>query len=94
MENEMSIQVLSEQTPIAKKQHTCNACEFINESWGDAYFTISELRLIVSARRNGYKIVKGQRYIKQNNVCDGEFYTFKAIPEMHDICLKYDLYDC
>jgi len=88
----MSVQVLSESNPIARKDHVCNACEFINEHWGSHNFTIGELRVIVLARRNGYKIKIGDSYIKQNNICHGDIYTFKAIPEIHEICLKYNLY--
>lgn len=90
----MGIQVLSESTPIAKKSHDCMACEFIFNNGIDGNgFTRPELRAISKARRNKCKILKGEEYIKQNNVCDGEFYMFKAIPAMHDICIKYDMYE-
>jgi hypothetical protein len=87
------ITVLSESEPIARKQHNCSACEFILDCGVHGFgYTFAELRLIAKAKRNNYKIVKGQKYLKQNNVCDGEIYTFKAIPEMHELCLKYDHY--
>ncbi len=88
------IRVLSESTPTAKKEHECMASEFILADGisGNGY-SFAELRTIAKAKRNGYKVVKGQKYIRQNNVFDGEFYTFKAIPEMHEICLKHDRYE-
>lgn len=86
------ITVIHESTPIARKAYWCDACEFIQEAIGDTTFTISDLRLIVKARRNGWKIQPGQRYIRQFNSDYGETWTFRAIPEMDAICRKYDLY--
>lgn len=85
-------EVIFESNPRARKDHDCDACVFINESWGNAFFSFSELRDIVKARMVGYKIKKGQRYTKQFNKFEGKVYGFKAIPEMHDICIKHDLY--
>ena len=90
----MGITVLSESRPIARKEHECMACDFILASGINGFgYSFSELSLIVKAKRKGYKISKGDKYIRQNNVFDGELYTFKAIPEMHDICVKYELYE-
>lgn len=90
----MSIRVLSESTPTARKEHDCMACDFVFSHGIDGYgHSFAEKRALVKARKNAFKIKKGKKYIKQNNVLDGEFYTFKAIPEMHDICLKYGLYE-
>lgn len=91
----MSVTVLSELTPVARKKHRCMASEFIlNYGINGFGYSFSELRSIAKARKNGYKIVKGQKYIRQNNICDNALYTFKAIPEMHEICLKYEHYEC
>ena len=88
------ITVLSESNPKAIKEHECMACDFILAQGVDGFgYSRDELRLIAKARKNKYKIQVGQKYIKQNNVFDGEFYTFKAIPEMHEICIKHDLYE-
>ena len=37
-----------------------NACEFINEAINEGYFSFAEMRLIVKAKRNGWKIKKGE----------------------------------
>jgi hypothetical protein len=87
------IEVLSESNPVARKNHDCMACDFILSTGISGFgYSFSELRAIVKAKRYGYKITKGQKYIRQNNIFDGEIYTFKAIPEIHDICLNHDLY--
>ena len=39
------------------------------------------------------KIIVGQKYIRQVNVFDGDFYEFKADIEMNDICRRLDLYE-
>ncbi len=86
------ITVIHESTPVARKTYHCNACEFVREAIGDADFTISDLRKIVKVKRQGWKIQPGQRYIKQFNRDSGETWTFRAIPEMHELCREYDLY--
>jgi len=87
------IEVLSESTPKARKDYDCMACEFILNNGIDGMgFTRPELRIISKARKSGYKILKGDVYMCQNNKFDGELYTFKAIPEIAAICFKYDLF--
>lgn len=88
------IVVLSESEPIARKPHNCDACEFILSEGIDGYgYTRPELIILAKARKNNWKIIKGQKYICQNNKFGGDLYTFKAIPEVHEICLKYDMYE-
>ncbi len=85
---------LSESKPTARKEHNCDACHFILASGINGFgYSFSELRAIAKAKRKGYKILKGDKYIRQNNLFDGELYTFKAIPEMHDICINHGLYE-
>tara|TARA_R110000764_G_scaffold146819_1_gene234604 strand:- start:3658 stop:3930 length:273 start_codon:yes stop_codon:yes gene_type:complete len=88
------ITVLSESEPVVRKEHNCDASDWILSAGIDGVgFSISEKRALVKARRNKWKISKGQKYIRQGNIQDGELYTFKAIPELHSICLKCNLYD-
>ena len=88
------ITTISSSNPIANKSHDCMASEFIRNYGINGFgYSFSELRAIAQAKRNNYKIVKGQAYIKQVNKFDGEVYTFKAIPEMHQICLAHNLYE-
>lgn len=90
---EKVVRTLSESSPIARKEHECHASLFITEGGRPDYFNcITDYRTYIKARNNRFKILEGQKYIRQNNVSDGDFYVFKAIPEMHKICVKYDLY--
>lgn len=81
--------------PIARKEYDCQASDWIEN--GDVInqgvLSISEYRQIIKARRNKYKILKGQRYYKIEGKFDGEFTVFRAIPELNDICYKHNLYE-
>ena len=91
----MGVEVLSESRPVAKKDHDCNACEWLNNSGyaNEGDLTPDEWKVYQLAESKEFKVKKGEIYIRQNNKFDGEVYTFKAIPAIHDICIKYDLYE-
>lgn len=85
--------VLDETNPVARKNYECMACEWVLNKGIDGYgFSKDELRILAKARKNKWKILKGQKYIRQFNKQDSGVYTFKAIPEVHQICLDNDLY--
>lgn len=76
----------------ARKDYRCEACDYIRELIGEGVFTFSDMRKIVEVKRKGWKILKGERYMKCQGKWDGEFEVFRAVPEMNDLCHKYDLY--
>ena len=77
----------------ARKSYRCDACEFIFDLEGDySDLTYSEKKALVRARRNKYRIMKGDKYIYETGIYDGEFYTSRAIPEIHKICKRLRLY--
>jgi len=83
-----------------RKDHTCNACEWLTSGDGlsmirssEIKTTISERRAIIKAKNNGWKIKKGERALYHVGVWNGDFFYSYSIPEIHDICLKYDLYE-
>lgn len=88
----MSI-VLSDTQPIAKKDYHCDACAWLLNGGFPEGMKISEWRSIVKAKRNGWKVKVGQKYLRQTGIYDGDFYCTKSIPEIHEICLKYDVYE-
>jgi hypothetical protein len=87
--------LLSESKPIAKKKHSCDACYWLEDYIPDLMdqLTFQEKRSIVRAYRwQKRKILPGQRYVKQ--VLKGDdFCVYKAIPEIDEICFKYDLFN-
>lgn len=87
------ITVIRESFPVAKKDYPCDGCWFIRESGFEAsFFTFEERRHIVKARKEGWKIKAGQKYLYQYNYCYGQVYPFRSRIEIHKICLKYNLY--
>lgn len=86
--------LIRESFPKAKKEYVCNAFEWLDNQ---VYFitdemTSEEKRIYEEVSKRKGKIQKGERYIKQIGIYEGEFSTFRAIPEIHEICLKYNLY--
>jgi len=79
----------------ASRDYECEACIWIDsdciENWG---LNFSEYRSYIKARNTGFKIKKGQTYNRTKHKWDGEFYTFRAIPEIDAICQRLDVYDC
>jgi hypothetical protein len=86
------IHSISHATPVAKKDYPCNASEWVYESLMYVKFTFSEKRDIVKAKRNGWKVKKGEKYIRQFNTEGGDTWAYIAIPAMDELCQKYDLF--
>ena len=93
--NQKTMILLKQKIHKARKQYDCMACDWlfnmgIRES--GIKFTFSEYRSIIKAKQNNHKIQVGENYLYQFNVDGGDNWSFRAIPEIHKICLKYDLY--
>jgi hypothetical protein len=83
-------------TPKARKDYHCMACENIQQAWNDADIQAlpdNERDAYELARSHNFRIHKGEKYVCQSGVYDGEFYTFRGIPAMVDICHKYELFE-
>ena len=88
------IQVIKETNPVARKDHYCDACTYLLEvGYNGIGLSFHEYRDIVKAKRNGYKIKKGSKYLNQFNTDGGDCWSFKAIYEIHRICVRLDIYD-
>ena len=89
------VEIIHESEPIARKEYSCMACAFLFELDDpcELGLTFKEKREVVKARQKKCKILKGEKYIRQFNKADGDTYSFRAIPAIHKICLKYDLYE-
>jgi hypothetical protein len=93
----MSVFIIENKTIAhSQKEYKCDACLFMRDSLSElspGMLTFAELREIVKAKQDNYKILKGQPYGKQFNKLYGEEpYTFRYRPAIHEICLKYELY--
>lgn len=81
-----------------RKPHKCNACIWLCESAlqeirsGNLKLTISELRSVVKAKQNNWKIPIGSSCLYSVGVYNGDFFYCHSIPEIHDICMKYEIY--
>ena len=81
--------------PKASKQHHCDASEWIANTIGfeEGAFAKEDIPAMRQAKAEGYKILKGTRYINVKGKFDGEFSVFRARKDLDAICKKYDLYE-
>lgn len=90
------ISTIHQSKPKARKNYNCDACSFLfglNDP-AEIGLAFPEKRAAVKARQNKYAIQKGEKYIRQFNSDDsGNTWTFRAIPEIHEICVKHKLYE-
>ena len=88
-------EVIQEKKPIARKKHDCHACRWIIERDGNRpqLGSFAHYRKWIEARNNNFKIMPGEKYIRQTNKYEGVIYTWKAIPAIHQICSELDLYE-
>ena len=88
----MSLTIIHQSTQKANKNYICDACNFLFSYSNYDGFTFTEKRAVVKARTNRQKILKGEMYIRQFNTDGGNTWTFRAIPEIHKICINHELY--
>jgi len=86
--------LVDQKFPIARKDHHCMACDFLQESLIDVVdmFTFSQKRSVVKARKNCWEIKRGEKYTRQFLVSGDDCWSFKGITDIHLICLEYELY--
>lgn len=86
-------ELIRESTPIARRHYPCEASHWINQSnFGDEEFEPDELLLLSAAKADRFKIRPGTRYLNQVQRVDGRIENFRARIDMHNLCLKYELY--
>lgn len=83
--------VLSDKIVIARKNYLCNACEAWNRDPPDE-LTEDEKRIVAEAEADGWRIKMGQKYRRQEQVDGGEFFTYRARPDMDRLCWKYCMF--
>ncbi len=88
---------ISDDILTARKDYDCNACLWLIEYLDgngrtDTGFTFSEIRQIIRAKNENWKILKGQKYRKYISKEDGELFVNRERPEITEILTKYDLW--
>ena len=92
------MRTISESEPVARKNYGCDACVWLTEyDWKELIslgLTFAERRAVIKARQNGWRIMKGEKHLQATIIgCENEIISWRAIPEIHAICLKYDIYE-
>lgn len=89
----MSIELIRESYPVARKEHDCEACYALLQSmvFPDD-FTDEEVAILQKAKDDGWKIKIGEKYTSQTCKYD-DIYTFKAKTDVLPIYFKYEMND-
>lgn len=86
--------LLKDERRVARKEYHCQASDWIRDcGWEDDDWSKDEADAISSAKGDDWKILKGERYVYQTGVFDGEMVTFRAKINLHEICLRYSFYE-
>lgn len=87
------MRVLSSDFRRASKKYQCDAWHwYCNSSYAESEFDSDDWNTIERARNQGGAIMPGDYYLCQKSVNDDGFQTFRARIDMHEVCLKYNLY--
>jgi len=88
--NEKMNELISETFQAARKEYNCMACEWLFNNLADYWdeMTYSEKKAAVRAAQNKERILPGQKYVRQFVRDGGDVYTYRAIPDIHAICLR------
>jgi hypothetical protein len=84
-------------TKKARKEYYCMACMLIREVVGipnvlEMPLERSEIESLIQAGLNHFQIKVGEPVLRKTFVDNGKIKSFTAIPEVHAICIKYNLY--
>ena len=88
------IQIIHSSNQKARKKYIDDSWLFLKEC--DGYFpgaTFAELREMVRVRNNGGYIMPGDMYLRQFNSYDGDTWTYRASPILHQYCWRTGMYD-
>ena len=88
--------VISKSEPVAQKNYGCDACVWIveyPEIIDDCEMSFTDKRIVVKARQNGWRVMKGEKHLQFTIVsCDGDLISVRCIKAINDLCKKYDIY--
>jgi len=91
----MSWELTTVTYPKARKEYHCDASRILIDSLGlnKKEYSPEDWAVIETMRLRRFKILAGEKYFKLSGKWEGEFSIFRAIPEIDEICKKYDLYE-
>ena len=78
-------------TSIAAKDYNCSACEWF-EYIQEGVLTFSQLRVLAKIEAEGYKVLKGTKYVRDTVSCDG-IQDNKFRIDASDLCNELGLWD-
>ena len=82
----------TETRPVARKDYDCQAWPWIDNS--GCYpndFDEEEVAIIEKARSEGFKIIKGTKYLRVSGKWEGEMTTYCARLDLQGICDDHEL---
>ena len=88
--------VISEVKRTATEDLDCDACKWLTAGFTatiSSKLTKGEKKSIQSAQRNGFKILKGGQYFEYIVEYQGKVFTSNCLIKIHDICIKYNMYN-
>lgn len=89
----MSWDFVTTTQPVATKSYHCEASDWItNASLNDLDLSAEHRATIAQAKQEGWKILRGTRYLRMVGKFDGGWRVYRARLDLHQICLQYDLY--
>lgn len=75
----------------ARRSYDCDLAGFVGDVNFPRGMKFSEIRQLIIYQRNRRKILKGDTYVRQFNILEGDTYTWRANKAIWDIFCKYDL---
>ena len=93
----MSSTIIHMGTHTARRNYTDDGWDYI-DMWisnGCDGISFTDARILVKYRKAPYRINinKGDKYVRQFNIQDGETFVFRMNKQLYDIAVKYDLFD-
>jgi len=77
--------------PVARKEYKCQAWPWIDNGISFDDLDATEKEVIEKARKEGFKILKGTRYLRVDGKWDGEFTTYRARLDLQKICDDHEI---
>ncbi len=85
--------LLRDEVRKARKAYPCGAYHWFDRScYGQQDLEPEDWAVVEAVRADGCQILPGMKHIYQISADGDGFGEFRARQDMHDICLKYDLY--